>query len=285
MGQSLFIVWRESVEALLVIGILYAWLRRQPDNRRALVLLWGGVGLGLVFSALLALLILRAGEWLAGSAGEWFQAALVLVASGLILQMVGWMHRHGRQLRDNLIAGASAGLSQRGGLGLLVLALIAVGREGSETVVFLYGIGAQQQGLDLGRFALGGLLGFVLAVATFAALQLGSRLLSWRRFFQLSETLLLLLGAALLMAGLDRVSGQLMGMDLPEVAYSLLGEALWDSSAILDDGSGVGAVLAGFTGYRAMPSPAAVGLMAAYWMLVWLWLWRPQPALARVSPA
>ena len=33
MGQALFIVWRESIEALLVVGILYAWLQRQPDNR------------------------------------------------------------------------------------------------------------------------------------------------------------------------------------------------------------------------------------------------------------
>lgn len=51
--------------------------------------------------------------------------------------------------------------------------MLAVGREGSETVVFLYGIGNQQQGLDLTRFVIGGVLGFVLALLSYAALQAG----------------------------------------------------------------------------------------------------------------
>ncbi|HCJ28124.1 MAG TPA: FTR1 family iron permease, partial [Pseudomonas sp.] len=46
MGQSIFIVWRESVEALLVIGIMHAWLSQQPDTRHALRMLWGGVVAG-----------------------------------------------------------------------------------------------------------------------------------------------------------------------------------------------------------------------------------------------
>ncbi|HAW23326.1 MAG TPA: FTR1 family iron permease, partial [Pseudomonas sp.] len=73
MGQSMFIVWRESVEALLVIGILHAWLSQQPGNRQALRMLWGGVVAGLGLASLLAWGILSAGDWLAGSAGEWFQ--------------------------------------------------------------------------------------------------------------------------------------------------------------------------------------------------------------------
>ena len=46
MEQALLIVWRESVEALLVIGILFAWLRQHPGRRHAMVYLWAGVGLG-----------------------------------------------------------------------------------------------------------------------------------------------------------------------------------------------------------------------------------------------
>ncbi|WP_313453530.1 FTR1 family iron permease [Stutzerimonas nitrititolerans] len=272
MGQSMFIVWRESVEALLVIGILHAWLSQQPDNRHALRMLWGGVAAGLGLATLLAWGILSAGDWLAGPAGEWFQCAMLLVASLLILQMVGWMHHHGRDLKRSLIDNASAHLSQGSGIGLLVLAMLAVAREGSETVVFLYGIGHQQQGTDLNGFAIGGVLGFVLALLSYAALQAGSRLFSWKRFFKVSEALLLLLGAALLMAGLDRFSGQLMGMDIPEVFYSLFGDPLWDTSALLDDGGTLGSTVAGLTGYRAMPSLAAVVLMGLYWLAVWAWL-------------
>ena len=83
---------------------------------------------------------------------------------------------------------------------------------------------------------------------------------------------MLLLGAALLMAGLDRFSGQLMGMDIPEVFYSLFGDPLWDTSALLDDGGTLGSTVAGLTGYRAMPSLAAVLLMGLYWLAVWAWL-------------
>lgn len=276
MGQSMFIVWRESVEALLVIGILHAWLSQQPDNRHALRMLWGGVAAGLGLASLLAWGILSAGDWLAGPAGEWFQCAMLVIAALLILQMVGWMHHHGRDLKRNLVNSAATRLSQGSGIGLLVLAMLAVAREGSETVVFLYGIGQQQQGADLTGFVIGGVLGFALALISYAALQAGSRLFSWRRFFKVSEALLLLLGAALLMAGLDRFSGQLMGMELPDALYTVFGDPVWDTSALLDDGTTMGSTLAGLTGYRAMPSLAAVLLTGLYWLAVWAWL-RPKP--------
>ena len=285
MGQSMFIVWRESVEALLVIGILHAWLSQQPGNRQALRMLWGGVVAGLGLASLLAWGILSAGDWLAGPAGEWFQCAMLLAAALLILQMVGWMHHHGRDLKRNLVDRAASHLSQGSGVGLLVLAMLAVAREGSETVVFLYGIGHQQDGADLTSFVIGGVLGFALALLSYAALQAGSRLFSWKHFFKVSEALLLLLGAALLMGGLDRFSGQLMGMEVPEMLYTVFGDPLWDTSALLDDGGTLGSTIAGLTGYRAMPSLAAVILLGLYWLAVWAWLRPKTEARLEASPA
>ncbi|WP_120997966.1 FTR1 family iron permease [Stutzerimonas urumqiensis] len=285
MGQSMFIVWRESVEALLVIGILHAWLRQQPDNRAAMRLLWSGVAAGLGLAALLGWALIGAGQWMAGSGGEWFQCSMVFAASLLILHMVGWMHHHGRHLKRDLQRDAAARLGQGSGLGLMVLAMLAVAREGSETVVFLMGIGAQQDGADLGRFALGGLLGFALALASYALLQAGSRFIAWRTFFRASEVMLLLLGSALLMAGLDRLSGLLMGMDVPEFVYAWFGDALWDTSALLDDGSALGGTLASLTGYRAMPSAVAVATLAAYWAVALYWLRPRATALPAASAA
>jgi len=235
-------------------------------------MLWAGVAAGLRLAAALGWGVLQAGDWLAGSGGEWFQCAMLLVASLLILHMVGWMHQHGRTLKTSLQNSAAEKLSQGSGIGLLLLAMLAVGREGSETVVFLYGIGNQQAGMDLTRFVIGGVLGFVLAVLSYAALQAGSRYFSWRRFFQVSEVMLLLLGGALLMAALDRFSGQLMGMDVPEVLYTVFGDPLWDTSSLLDDGGALGGTLAGLTGYRAMPSLAAAVVLGLYWLAAWTWL-------------
>ena len=54
-GQILFVMWRESVEAMLVVGILHAWLAHQPQGRRGLVYLWLGVGVGLLAALALGL--------------------------------------------------------------------------------------------------------------------------------------------------------------------------------------------------------------------------------------
>lgn len=272
MYQSMFIVWRESVEALLVIGILQAWVSQQHQGDRLAKYLWAGVVLGLMLSGLLAVLILFAGEAMSGSASEWFQAALALVASLLIVQMVGWMHRHGRTLKHDLQRHADSHLTRQGGAGLLLLALLAVSREGSETVVFLYGSGAQLRGPQLGLFAVGGAMGLVLSALTIALLHSSRRFISWQRFFAISEAVLLVLGAALLVSGTERIGGQLLAMDLPEVMYSLVGDALWDSSALLSDSHGLGGFLAGFAGYRATPSGMTLLVLAGYWLTVGGWL-------------
>jgi high-affinity iron transporter len=268
----MFIVWRESVEALLVIGILQAWVSQQPQGDRLAKYLWAGVVLGLMLSGLLAVLILFAGEAMSGSASEWFQAALALVASLLIVQMVGWMHRHGRTLKHDLQRHADSHLARQGDAGLLLLAMLAVSREGSETVVFLYGAGAQLRGPQLGLFAIGGAMGLVLSALTIALLHSSRRFISWQRFFAISEAILLVLGAALLVSGTERIGGQLLALDLPEVMYNLVGDALWDSSAVLSDSHGLGGFLAGFAGYRATPSGMTLLVLAGYWLAVGGWL-------------
>ena len=272
MNQSMFIVWRESVEALLVIGILQAWISQQSQGSRLVKFLWAGVVLGLLFSGLLAGLILLAGSAMSGSASEWFQAALALIASLLIVQMVSWMHRHGRTLKRDLLRDADSKMSRQGGWGLLLLALLAVSREGSETVVFLYGAGARLQGPELGLFAVGGLLGLVLSALTIVLLHSSRRLISWRRFFALSEAVLLMLGAALLVSASERIGGQLLAMDLPEWVYGSVGDALWDSSHWLSDSHGIGGFLAGFAGYRATPSVLTLAVWLGYWLLIAGWL-------------
>ncbi|HEY7787122.1 MAG TPA: FTR1 family protein, partial [Casimicrobiaceae bacterium] len=99
MGNALFIVWRESAEAMLVVGILYAWLKHRPDAATGMRYLWGGVAAGAGLAIVLALIMLGIASSLSGSALDYFQLAIVLVASGLIVQMVFWMRRHGRTFK------------------------------------------------------------------------------------------------------------------------------------------------------------------------------------------
>lgn len=266
MEQALLIVWRESVEALLVIGLLYAWLKRQPDGRRHLRQLWAGVAAGVALASLLAGLMVVAGSWMSGPNGEWFQVAMSALASVLILQMVVWMARHGRELRHDLESRAAQAVAQGQSVALILLASLAVAREGSEIAIFLYSAASTASALHI---LAGAALGALLGAASFALLQAGSRWLDWRYFFAISEVLLLLLGGAMLMNALDRASGQLMGMNLPEPLYAWLGDPIWDTSSWLDDGSHLGALIAGLTGYRAMPSVVAAVSLAGFWLLAW----------------
>lgn len=265
MEQVLFIVWRESVEALLVVGILYSWLRASPEGRRGLPYLWGGVVAGLGLALMLALVLLGVSEWLTDTGQEWFQAGMSLVACLLVVQMVVWMKRHGRTLKRELEGGARQSVANDNWWGLLVLVMIAVAREGSETVVFLYGtVSAAQDGGSPWMLALAGLAGFVVALLTFWLLQLGGKLITWRRFFRLTEILLLLLAGSLLVGGLDH----LISLDvIPTIM-----DPVWDSSWLLDDSSGVGKILADFAGYRAFPALISVLIWGAYWVVVWLLL-------------
>jgi len=261
MWASFFIVWRESVEALLVIGILYAWVKRE-QNARGLNQIWLGALLGLGLAAVLALLIHYAGEWYAGSGGEWFLTGMMLVASLLIMQMVIWMQRHGRTMKRELEQAAAAKVASGSGFGLAVLAALAVGREGSETVVFL--TGTIQQAASLGAFILGSVLGLGLAIITFLLLQLFSHLVPWKWFFRISAIILLLLGGALLVAASDKIVGQLAEWEnLPEWAFAVMYEPLWDTSWLLADARGT---WVGLIGYHAAPSLSQYGPLALYWL-------------------
>lgn len=277
MEQVLFIVWRESVEALLVVGILYTWLRSTPEGARGLKYLWGGVAAGLALAVALALVLLGVSSWLSDEGQEWFQAIMSLAACALVVQMVVWMKKHGRTLKGELESGARSSVASDNWWGLFVLVAIAVAREGSETVVFLYGtVAAGEDGNNMMMLALAGVAGFAVALLTFWLLQLGGKLITWRRFFRVTEILLLLLAGSLLVGGLDHLISL-------EVLPTII-DPVWDSSWLLSDSTGFGKVLADFAGYRALPALISVLLWVAYWIVVWALLrWvggKPAPASA-----
>ena len=268
MAQILFVMWRETLEAMLVVGILSAWLARQPDAQTSRKFLWGGVLGGLVGAVLLAWVIFAIDALLPEDAHDYFQAALMLIAAGLILQMVFWMRRNGRSMKSGLESQMASQVEKRSHWGVALLAGIAVAREGSEAVIFLSGLASGQDGMASVTFWIALLMGFGLAAITFYLFQLGAKFGSWRVFFRVTEALLLLLGCALLVGGVER----LIGVE----ALPALVNRVWDSRWLLDDGSVAGGMLAAFTGYRAQPSLMLALTIVAYWAGVRVLLWRAQ---------
>lgn len=266
MFGSLFIVWRESVEALLVIGILYAWLN-QNNLQKAKSKLWLGTGIGLILTVILAMVFWLAGNWISGVAGDWLFFTMMVVAGLLILQMVVWMHRHGRSMKRHLEEEASSSLERSGGLGIALIALAAVAREGSEIVIFLYGQAAATSGFSTVLFISGAVIGLLLGLATFFVLQFFSNTISWKWFFLISEFVLLLLGGAMMVGAADRLYQILPNYDVPEFIYDLFDTPLWSTARFIADNS----TLTSLTGYHAEPSIIQVGVLLLYWLTaVWL---------------
>jgi high-affinity iron transporter len=142
--------------------------------------------------------------------------------------------------------------------GLLVVVALAVGRESAETVVFLYGLGAQNESAS--QMAMVVILGIAAGYLTFWILQQGVKYLSWRWFFRVTEIMLLLLAGALLVSAVDR----LIALDV----LPALVDPVWDTSRLLDDSGRVGGLVASLTGYRARPALLPLLLLIAYWVAI-----------------
>lgn len=257
MTNAFFVVWRESLEAFLIVGILYAWLQANEHGARGRRALAAGIGAGIALALALGWALVAVQDELVGEALDAFQTGMLLVAAALITQMVLWMRRHGRQLRAQLHAELSAASARSGLAGVAVVAALAIAREGAETAIFLYGL-AQEGGL--GTLLAGAVAGFVAAALTAALAAGGLRRLPLAPLLRLSSLLLLVLASALLVAAGDRLIGA--GW-LPTLV-----DPVWDSSRLIDDGSDAGKLFADFSGYRARPALSLLLIQLAYWSAV-----------------
>lgn len=262
MGNAFFVVWRESLEAFLIAGILFAWLQANDDTGKGKRALFLGLGAGVGLACLLGWALLGVQDELTGEALDLFQTATLFVAAGLITQMVLWMRKHGRTMKARLHAELSSAAERSGHLGVAVVAALAVAREGAETVIFLYGLA---QGGEMSALAFGTVTGLAVAALTAWITAKSLARLNIALLLRLSSILLLVLASALLVAALDRLIG---AGYLPPLL-----DPVWDTSLLLDDTTKGGKLIADFSGYRARPSLSELLVWAGYWAVV-LFAWR-----------
>src|SRR5690554_1953657 len=260
MEQIIFVVWRERIEALLVVGILYSWLR-QSGADGALRYLWFGVGGGIAAAVLLAVALLSAQQVLTGIGQDIFMLVMMLSATTLIVQMVLWMRRHGRRLQNHLAQKTQEAVDHQAFWSISILVAVAIAREGSETVVFLYGMSYAQKTMgDWLSFSAAVGIALILASVTYYLLQADQYWLSWRRFFQITEVMLLLLASALLLSAVDKMIG------LGWIPAGI--DPLWDSSALLSESTRLGSMISALTGYRAYPALTDLLVWIAFWAII-----------------
>jgi high-affinity iron transporter len=243
MLATAIIVFREVLEAALVIGIVLAASRGVP--RRGI---WvaGGVAAGVVGAMLVAAFADAISAAVNGIGQELFDAAILFTAVAMLGWHNIWMSRHGRELAAEAGSIGKAVLSgSRPLTALALVAGVAVLREGSEIVLFLYGI-AIGTGIGGLTMLIGGALGLIAGAAVGTVIYFGLIAIPLRRLFTVTSWLILLLAAGMASQG----AAFLVQANL----LPALGNTVWDTSSILTERSIPGLVLHVLIGYSAQPA-------------------------------
>src|SRR5689334_9420701 len=259
MLATLIIVFREVLEAALIVGIVMAASVGAP--RRGFWVSCGLLG-GIAAAGIVALFAAEIAAAAAGLGQELLNAAILIFAVGMLGWHNIWMSRHGRELAATAREMGDAVIS--GARPLYVLAVVvglAVLREGSETVLFLYGIAAGG-GLSPGGLIAGGALGLSGGVAIGAALYLGLLRIPTRRLFTVTGWMVLLLAAGMA----SQAAGYLVQADL----LPPLGDTVWDTSGVLTEDSVLGKALHTLIGYVSRPDGIQILLYVATLAAIWL---------------
>ena len=278
MLATTVIVFREVLEAALIISIVLAACAGVRGRN-----LWvgGGAAAGLVGSCVVAALAGVIAEMAAGLGQELLNATILFIAVGMLGWHSIWMSRHGRELAAEMKSVGTSVLSGQRPLYAIAVAVgMAVLREGSETVMFLYGV-AQGSETSVADVAAGGALGAVLGICTGALLYFGLLSIPTRLLFTVTNWMILLVTAGL--------AAQAVGFLVQADLVPPLANPLWDTSAVLTEHSLPGKLLHSLVGYEARPAGiqvlAYVAVLATLGSLTFAMAPRAQPRRLPMGPS
>jgi high-affinity iron transporter len=243
MFGSALIIFRETLEAALVIGIIAAATRGVSGRTLWLII---GVTCGVIGSFILATLTDTIADFAEGTGQELFNAAVLAIAVVMIAWHNIWMSTHGAELaRDAKRIGSEVKDGQRELSAIAILVALTVLREGAESVLFLHGMATGSE-TSLMSMLTGGALGLLGGAIVGTLMFVGLMRIPLRWFFSVTGTLLLLLAAGL--------SSQMAKMLIQADWIPALVSPLWDLSSVLPTNSVIGSILHVLIGYEASPS-------------------------------
>jgi len=218
MLANLLIGLREGLEAGLVVGILVAYVKR-IDRQDVLPKLWFGIGTAIAVALGFGALLTWGPYGLSFQAQEAIGGILSIVAVGFVTWMIFWMARNARGLRGELEQRLDTAL-QGSALGLVLLGIFAVGREGIETALFVWAAVKSSGNAVLGTT--GAIIGILIAVVLSYLFYRGAVKIDLRRFFLWTGSFLVLVAAGVFAYGIGDLqeAGLLPGA---EPAFSLAG--------------------------------------------------------------
>ena len=242
MLATLILVFREVLEAALIVSIVAAATRGVPRRGNWIS---AGIAAGVLGAVLVAAFAGAIAGSMSGMGQEWFNASVLLAAVAMIGWHVVWMSKHGRELAAQMQSvGRDVTSGARPMTALMAVVAIAVLREGSEIVLFGYGLFAS--GSSVPTMAFGALLGLAFGVALGVGLYFGLLKIPVRHFFGATNSLLVLLAAGMAATA----AGFLTQADV----LHHWTEPLWSTDWLLRDDSNFGKALHALVGYTSQPS-------------------------------
>lgn len=274
MVGAFIIAFREVIEAGLIVGIVLAATRGIAGRGRWIAL---GALAGIAGAAVVAAFAGVIANAFEGSGQELLNGAVLVVAVAMLMWHNAWMARHGRELAGELKAAGEAVRSGRRSAAALALVVgAAILREGSELVLFLYGLVASgTTGADL---EVGAALGVLAGAAMSAVSYFGIVALPTRYLFSVTSALIVFLAAGM--------AAQAVQFFSDAGLITVLDGRLWNTSGVLSEGSMPGRVLHALIGYTAQPTAlqlvAYLATIAAMLLLMRIAAPAPRP---RAEPA
>ncbi|MFZ1115277.1 MAG: iron uptake transporter permease EfeU [Propionibacteriaceae bacterium] len=258
MLANFLIGLREGLEAALIVSILIAYLVKS-GRRHLLPQIWIGVGIAVAASLAFGAALTFGPKGLTFEAQELIGGLLSIVAVVFVTWMIFWMAKAARTLSGELRAQLDKA-ADAGRWSLTVVAMLAVGREGLETALFLWAAtqaAAGGTGSTAGPL-LGAALGLVLAMVLGYLIYRGALKINLGRFFTWTGAFLIVIAAGVLAYGVHDLqeAGLLPGLN----------NLAFDVSGVIPPTSWYGTVLKGVFNF----SPATTVLQAAAWLLYFI---------------
>jgi high-affinity iron transporter len=253
---NLLIGLREGLEAGLIVGIIIAYLRR-VGRADVLPRLWIGIGAAIALSLGVGAILTWGPYGLSFQAQEAIGGILSIVAVGLVTWMIFWMAKHARGLRTELEGKVDRAL-RGGAIGLVVVGVVAVGREGIETALFIWAATKSSGNAVLGTT--GAVIGLLVAVAISYLIYRGAVRIDLRRFFLWTGAFLVVVAAGVLSYGIG---------DLQEAGWLPgIGQAAYSLASVIPPTSWYGTLLAGVFNFTPEPTWFQVAGWALYLVIV-----------------
>jgi high-affinity iron transporter len=260
MFAAALIVFRESLEAALFVGIVAAATRQLVGRARWLA---AGVGIGALGALVLALMAQRVSGWFDGLGQDVVNIGVLSIALAMLLWHCIWVATHSKEMAlEARQLGTSVQQGQRKPWALLTAVALAVLREGAETVLFVGGALTGAAGISLPEVLLSCLLGLALGVAAGVVIYGGLSRVPAKHVFATTNALIAVLAGS--------IASQLVKALTQAGFIERWTTPLWDTSASLAPDSAVGTFLHALIGYDARPSGAQLASYLAVLGLIYL---------------